>query len=398
MKRVEASMSKFDFLAGFVLGALTVLGIMLIIMFGLNSEHDEKENSSPEVSEAVSETCEYHNAESTPKPSQAPTPSPTPMPEPTPELKETPYDTPEPEVTPSINVIDYNKEALISIANELSLEGADAVTYCAIAKELYLRGEWDGTPYKLGSHTVSIRSGHDGGNLLVDEKNILSNYEHLDLPGDLTFDDYYNSDLCVPGKGTFAVVNDRLVRCNRCSISEYGKKTSDWSGIDTSEYLPYRYDFYYDEGSNTLFLITVTMPKDTEKIIARVKMENDVLTPAERKLADGTGVFLYKIPNCELSKMQFVSQVNGYLTDGSFSYLDMNGTFWDYQEQNGKYEFVEIETTNFLAGLPAMSQNQQLMLYLNHTFPYSPFYGYYCCCGLECYGECKNCCDCKYCN
>lgn len=119
MKRVEASMSKFDFLAGFVLGALTVLGIMLIIMFGLNSEHDEKENSSPEVSETVSETCEFHNAESTTKPSQAPTPSPTPKSEPTPEPKETPPQIPEVSVAPAINVSEYSDDELIAFAEKL---------------------------------------------------------------------------------------------------------------------------------------------------------------------------------------------------------------------------------------------------------------------------------------
>lgn len=401
MKKEEASMHKFDFLVGFLLGGFLVgIFVFLLMSFHYNSTNAE-ELTTPQVS---NETYGIHDTDTNLQVTPAPTPTqkietePTPEPTATPKPQETPPQDPEPDVTPSIDVKDYDTDALISISSELSLEGADAVTYCAIAKELYLRGEWYGTPYELGGHTVSIKEGHCKGYLLVDGKNICNNYEHLDLPKDLTFDDYYNSDLCVPGKGTFAVANDRLVTFNKGSISEYGKKTSDWDGIDTNKYLPYRYQFFYDEASDTLFLITVTMPKDTEEIVDRVKRENDVLTPAERKLADGTGVYLYKFPDCDLSKMEFVSQINGYLMEGSFLYLDMNDTFWNYQVLNGKYRFVALETKNFLSAYPVMAHSQELMLFLDHTLPYSPFYGYYCCCGLECYGECKSCCNCKYCS
>lgn len=405
MKKEEASIHKFGFLEGFVLGGLLVgifvgIFVFLLTSFYYNSANAE-ESPTPEVS---NETYGIHDTDTKSQVTPAPTPTqkieikPSPTPTATPEPKETPYETPEPDVTPSIDVKDYDTDALISIASELSLEGADGVTYCAIAKMLYKRGAWDGTPYELGSHTVSISEGSDDGHLLVDGKNICHDYEHLDLPKDLTFDDYYNSDLCVPGKGTFAVINDSLVLCSRGAISKYGRKTSDWDGIDTNKYLPYRYQFFYDEASDTLFLMTVTMPKDTEEIVDRVKRENDVLTPAERKLADGTGVYLYKFPDCDLSKMEFVSQINGYLMEGSFLYLDMNDTFWNYQVLNGKYKFVALETKNFLSAYPLMAHSQGLMKFLNHTFPYSPFYGYYCCCGLECYGECKSCCNCKYCS
>ncbi len=256
-------MHKFDFLMGFVLGGLLVG----IFVFLLTSPHynsaNAEESPTPEVS---NETYGIHDTDTKSQVTPAPTPTqkieikPSPSPTATPESKETP----EPEVTPSINVIDYTNDALISIASKLSLEGDDAITFYEIAKMLYLRGAWDGTPYEIGGHTVSIQEGHAGGYILVDGKTICHKYEHLDLPSDLSFADYYNSDLTIPGKGTFAVINDSLVLCSRGAISKYGRKTSDWDGIDTNKYLPYRYQFSYDEASDTLFLMTVTMPKDTE--------------------------------------------------------------------------------------------------------------------------------------
>lgn len=458
MKRKEASMSKFDFLAGLVLGALGMFVIMLVIMVDLNNEHDAKEISSPEVSE----TCEFHNAESIPKPSQASTPSPTPMPTPEPTPQPTVYPSSKPEVyvpyTPAVDVSECTDEELIAIADELvfrkdslsdeynpvmnpkvsietddpteiakeylnllatnqwtgyitSCNGFDVSTshdeikingeptglktndriYYDIAKELYMRGVWDGEPYELGNHTVSLHKYE--GYILVDDYIFCHYQENLDLPDYIGYDQLKSSERFVLGKGTFGFMDGNIVRFNRGKLTTLGPIKSD--GIDFSKYEPYRTAFWYNEASNTLFLITVTMPKDTDAIIARVKEENDVLTPAERKLVDGVGVYLYEIPYCNVSNMRFVSQITGYIQGDVFAYRDTKGSMWEYQEQNGKYTFVKLPDD---PNTSKWFDLTEICLFLAPTFPYSPFYGYYCCCEYFCYEGCKSSCNCKYCN
>lgn len=217
-----------------------------------------------------------------------------------------------------------------------------------------------------------------------------------DLPAGLTDSDFNYCTAFIPGEGTFTIVDNYLVKYVNGECINLAGGALSWAGIDLNKYMPYENELHYNEDSDTLFLMTVTTPNDKDKILARVQEENDVLTPAEKELVDGVGVYLYVIPDYNVSEMQFIGQITGYIDSGSFFYRDTNNVFWKYEEQNGNYSFVKIDK---MYGPIQFADEHEIFRSLNPCFVFSPFYGYYYCCGKHCYAEtCKNCCDCINCN
>ena len=121
-------------------------------------------------------------------------------------------------------------------------------------KKKYLNTDWDGSPIKMGSHTVSIaeRSGY-----ALADGYLIGDQENFDVPDNIMYsgeDKGYSNDACyIPGKGTYLIRNKVLVKyLKRKCISLPGGALK-WKGSKSNYNQPV---LHYFKTSDQLFMIT----------------------------------------------------------------------------------------------------------------------------------------------
>lgn len=259
--------------------------------------------------------------------------------------------------------------------------------------EMYLNETWDGTERQYKSHTIEL-SPH-GGYVLVDGY-ITCIQHNLDFPENITDSDFEHCTSFIPTKGTYTIINNTLVKYQRGKLISLEGCPLMWEGFDTNTYAPYYKELYYDEASDTLFLIINTMPKAKDDMIALAEKENRFFSNKERKIVEGVGVYLYIIPDYNISKIKFVGEISGLLLyENGLAYRNTHNTFYQYQPQeNGTYKFTKIPNDKNMENWCTI---YEIFCPIDHCGYFSPFRGYYCCQWHEC-SMCsaleKGCCGC----
>lgn len=211
------------------------------------------------------------------------------------------------------------------------------------AKNLYLNGEWDGTPITFGSKTVSLST--TDGCLLVDGY-LVSNYQKsLDLPD--PFNDIVSSNFeYIPGQGMYAIQDKTLVKYVRGKKVTLGRNSSlDWKGLDPQN---------PDEYGCTIVDYKLYLPDSKNKndyeyclrytpYLYYVPESDDLLLITVDPISDS--LYMYIFPDYNVSEIKYLETISDFsvMYDGrknTFYYWDTEGTEWIYTK-NGPQKVSE---------------------------------------------------------
>lgn len=204
----------------------------------------------------------------------------------------------------------------------------DEVLFADKVIDLYLNGKWDGFPTEIDGHEVSISY---RGELLVDgfltsnSKFDCWSQHPLDLPD--SFDDGLLLDNCntifIPGKGTYILIDETYIKYLRGEKIDLPGNPLNWKagkGIDTDHgHAILRYCERYDK----LFLITPMLQLDDGS--------DEPVGPC----------YLYIFPDYDVSEIEFIGRAQQIFCNNEvgFAYVDENGFYWEYCEEDGRYFF-----------------------------------------------------------
>lgn len=174
----------------------------------------------------------------------------------------------------------------------------------AKVKNKYLNLDWDGTPIKMGKHTVSIAA--QEGSILVDGY-LAGSQECVDLIG--VDKDEFESYCYIPGKGTYVITKKKeftkYLKGQQIELSGGTLQRKNEKGND--EWL-----LHYDEFSDKLFLVI------------------DEMDTYENKL--------YEFPDYNKSKIKYIGEtLSIFKSDNGFLYSDPDGIFWRYDRKSKKF-------------------------------------------------------------
>ena len=194
-------------------------------------------------------------------------------------------------------------------------------------KEMYLSAEWDGISFNVNEHVISISS---KGYIVVDNFFIGNHAEPLDLPKQSR---YYNGvgiiDDCniqyVPGKGSYILIDDMYMLYLRGEKIPLDGEPLNWKELDGVDVDYGHAILHYVDSYDIMFLTTPMKPS-----------------------SDGTysiseAPYLYIFPDYNVSKINLIAQVEGFIYDGSdIFYTDLDGALWKYRETVDGYYYFEF--------------------------------------------------------
>ncbi len=138
-------------------------------------------------------------------------------------------------------------------------EDYDQILYDEV-KDYYLSGEWDGRKTSFRDHIVELSSSR--GYVLSDGY-ILEETENLDLPDDFDFEDTDSSYEYVQGKGTYVIINHKLVKYVRGTEFSLPGEELSWKG---DYYSDGDVRLVYNFPGKTLYLLTMNPKYEIEDI------------------------------------------------------------------------------------------------------------------------------------
>lgn len=223
--------------------------------------------------------------------------------------------------------ISYTRRGEMEINDVPTGVRLDEGLYYDIAEELYRRGDWDGTPMELGSHTISLSE--YSGCLLVDDYIVSNLQECLDLPEefDIDIDSYY---AYIPGKGAYVLSNGSLIKFVNREATTIPGGPIHLKGINLNERSPYRLHLSYNPVYDKLLLFVETYPNAYYKQDGKY-YETDWENIDIMDIPNEPREFLYIFPDYNVSKVKLVSEItDSYWTmDDEVRIKDVNGNYFE---------------------------------------------------------------------
>lgn len=193
-------------------------------------------------------------------------------------------------------------------------------------KQMYLSGEWDGLPFNVGEHIISMSS---KGYIQVDNTFIDGKAEPLDLPNQSRYKNGVGIiDDCniqyIPGQGSYILIDDTYMRYLRGQNIPLEGEPLNWKeqeGVDVN----YGHAILcYAKTCDKMFLLTPSLDDPSVNY-----------------------TYLYIFPDYNVSEIEFVAKFNGtflYNTkENTVYYQDMDNEWWMYCEnKDGSYYFEMI--------------------------------------------------------
>lgn len=200
------------------------------------------------------------------------------------------------------------------------------------AKNLYLTGEWDGTPITMYGQRVSLSE--SSGAILVNDY-IVSNFTHsLDLPDPFT--DSVSSNLeYIPGEGMYAIKDKTLVKYIQGECIYLGDSIN-WIGLDPEN--PEEIDCKIVNGllylPDSKGLDDYTYLYGYEPYLHYVHEADELLFVTGDPISDLSHMYIFT--NYNVSETVYLGAISEFHIVSTadrndiFYYIDLDGNGWEY--------------------------------------------------------------------
>ncbi len=227
--------------------------------------------------------------------------------------------------------VDVSKESLDTLVANCFENPEDDLSQDLLyykLKEMYLNAKWDGIPFDIAGHTISISS---KGYINLDGSIIGKNAEPLDLPNQSR---YYNGvgiiDDCnimyVPGKGSYILIDDMYMLYLRGEKIPLDGDFLNWKELDGVDVNYGHAMLLYAASYDKMFLMTP------------MKVDPD------GTYVNSEAPYLYIFPDYNVAEIKLIAQIEGFIyNDSDIFYTDLNGALWEYKETtDGSYYFEQV--------------------------------------------------------
>lgn len=237
---------------------------------------------------------------------------------------------------PSANELDKDTTPLMEEEEKPTDPSYEEILYDK-AKEMYLSGEWDGTPFVLEGHAISLSE--NTGDLLVDSHQVTGCLMPIDFIENPLYEMFNSNYEYIPGHGVYVIKDKTLIKYVRGEMITLEGGPIDWEGLDPKN--PYETG-YRIQNVTRLYSICETDEENwyylpfADPYLYYVP-EADQLLFVTSDPAKGIS-YLYLFPDYDVSEVKLLTTLSDYAvvsTTGipsTFYYTDTNGVSWKYGE------------------------------------------------------------------